>query len=487
MVNRRQVLLAGGVGLGVLAAPKLLSPAAGAATQPGGHTHPAATAPAGPPPAFVPFSARMPLPQQQRPFDSTGGVDRYRVDITPATAELIPGVGTPVLTYGGQFTGPLIRATTGRPVEIRFTNRLTGETNVHLHGGHTPAASDGHPSELIRPGGSRTYRYPNKQQGATLWFHDHSHHNEAEYIYRGLHALYVIDDPAEQRLGLPGGDYDVPIMVRDGHFDEQGGLFFDYENPANRSTILVNGKAQPYFPVVARKYRFRLLNAANDRIFTLRVGDGTPVQQIASDGGLLPAPVTRTEFAFGSAERVEIVVDFSAFPVGSQVYLSDATMGNILRFDVVGPAIDHSRVPPRLRALPMRPAAGVTRDVRFSFDFSVNPPVGLMNGKTYDENRVDFVVERGATEVWTIYNDDAAVGLNHSFHMHLVQFQVLDRDGGAPPTPDDAGLKDTIFVGPGKSVRVLATFTDYVGRYLYHCHYNEHSTLGMMAQMDVVA
>ena len=109
----------------------------------------------------------------------------------------------------------------------------------------------------------------------------------------------------------------------------------------------------------------------------------------------------------------------------------------------------------------------------------------MVNGQAYDPDRVDFRIRRGTTEIWRIHNDDGAIGVPHTFHLHLEQFQVLDRNG-APPTPDDAGRKDTVFVGPGETVRIQVTFTDYLGKYVFHCHYLDHSTLGMMAQMEIV-
>ncbi len=97
----------------------------------------------------------------------------------------------------------------------------------------------------------------------------------------------------------------------------------------------------PRFPVAARKYRFRLLNGADERIFELDLG-GAEMIQIGTDGGLLPAPVPRTRLSIGSAERVDVVVDFSGYPVGSKLVLSDAT-GPVLRFDVyVGTYLHHS-------------------------------------------------------------------------------------------------------------------------------------------------
>ncbi|SFP43139.1 Multicopper oxidase with three cupredoxin domains (includes cell division protein FtsP and spore coat protein CotA) [Amycolatopsis arida] len=490
-MNRRQLLLLGSMAGAVVAVPQLFSRTESANAIDGAHPgHPppprgaAVTASTGQAPSVAPFSVRMPVPPVARPVASRPDIDVYRIPIQRAEVDILPGFATSALTFAGHFVGPTIRARTGRRTYVTFANDADVPTNIHLHGGHVPPASDGHPMDLIDPGKWRHHDYPNRQRGATLWYHAHPHHVEAEHVYRGMHGFYLIEDPAEAELGLPGGEYDVPILVRDAEFDAKGQLVL-WGHPANRTTILANGKPQPYFQVAARKYRFRFLNGANERTFTLSLG-GTVMTQIASDGGLLPAPVPRTEFAFSPGERVEMVVDFSDYPPGTQLVLTDAAAGPVVRFDVTRKAADSSRVPTTLRALPALGSATVTRDVVLSFDLTSGNPTGLVNDKPFDPNRVDFQIKRGATEIWNVTNGDGNYGFPHNFHLHLVQFRVLDR-GGRPPLPGDAGLKDTVAVPPGETVRVQATFaTDYLGRYMYHCHFLEHSSVGMMAQMEIV-
>ncbi|MDP9863646.1 MULTISPECIES: multicopper oxidase family protein [Streptosporangium] len=491
MLNRRRLLAFGVTALGGGAVLRFLgdTPTAlsgiGHQGHHGGHVpQPSAGTVGATHVTFTPFTERMPVPPVLRPSRTTGGVDTYTLPIRAAEVDIIPGLRTPALTYGGQFVGPTIRARAGRPVKVAFVNELDQLTNVHLHGGHVSAANDGHPMDLIAPGATRVYDYPNTQRGATLWYHDHTHGLEADHVYRGLHGFYLIHDKAEKRLNLPSGKYDVPIMLRNAQFDEKGALVFGH--PDNRTTVLANGKAQPYFPVAARKYRFRLLNASLKHVFRLNMG-GVPMTKIASDGGLLPAPVSREELVISSGERVEIVVDFSGRLDDSPLYLYEGE-NPILRFDVsAAHGRDRSSVPAELVPLPALGAATVERQVSMSFDMSARPPVGLVNGRPFDPDRVDLQVKQGATEIWEIVNADVTpIPFDHPFHMHLVQFQVLSRDGG-PPLPEDAGLKDTVYLPPRGTVRIQMTFrTPYTGRYMYHCHYLEHSALGMMAQMEIV-
>lgn len=492
MLNRRKLLAIGGVVGGAVLLPE-------GATRPvtataSGHEHlhhHPTTSPAVRTVrnrlAVEPFSVRMPLLPDLRPVRSTYDTDLYRMDIRPGTAEILPGYNTPIFGYNGSFVGPTIRARTGRKVKVTFANQLDRPANVHLHGGHVAAVDDGHPMDIIDPGASRLYNYPNTQQGATLWYHDHSHHTEAENVYRGLHGFYLIDDPSEWDLRLPRGGYDVPILLRDALFDGNGTMLFG-GNPAERNVALANGVPAPYFPVAARKYRFRLLNGGTERTFRLTLGNGEEMIQIGTDGGLLPAPVARTGLRISSAERVEVVIDFAKYPVGTKLVLADSVMGPVLRFDVVRQTYDFSRVPARLRPIPALPPATNERNVTLSFDMTSGPfPIGLVNGQPYNPDRSDFVIKRGTTEIWNVTNADPAV-LNflHTFHVHLVQFKILSRNGG-PPGPDDIGRKDTFFFAPGETVRLQATFGNHLGKYAYHCHFLEHSTLGMMAQMEIVA
>jgi FtsP/CotA-like multicopper oxidase with cupredoxin domain len=156
-----------------------------------------------------------------------------------------------------------------------------------------------------------------------------------------------------------------------------------------------------------------------------------------------------------------------------------------MRFDVTREAADLSRVPGTLRPLPAFPPATADRVFAMKFDLTGPEPIGLVNGKTFDPDRVDVQVKRGSTEIWELRNDDVELGIPHTFHVHFEQFRVLDR-GGKPPSLDDAGRKDTVFLAPGEPVRIQVTFTDYLGKYLYHCHYLEHSVHGMMGQVEIV-
>ncbi len=442
------------------------------------------------------FTRAMPLPQVLRPSLEAGGAAFYRMTMRESTAEIVPGLRTRVRTFNGSFSGPVIRAVSGRPVVIAQTNALDVDTAIHLHGGHVPPESDGAPMDLVPArGGTRAYVYPNQQPHANLWFHDHAHHMESENVFRGLTAFYLLTDDIERGLNLPSGDQDVPIALRDARFDSDGQFVYAMGDFQQRNVILANGSAWPYFEVEARRYRLRLFNTSNQRFFKVGLSDGSEFTQIGSDGGLLAAPFPTTSLPLSPGERADVVVDFSRYPVGTRLVLSngqdgpDALTAQLLQFRVVaakGP--DTSTVPDVLRTLPALPAPTAFRDVALSMDEGpVAPgtePQGYINGQVYDPDRVDTVIPYGSTEVWTVTNTNRFIP--HNLHIHLVQFRVLERNGRPVVSGPESGLKDTVSLFPGETVKLQATFTGYRGRYLYHCHLIDHAAMGMMATMQIV-
>jgi spore coat protein A, manganese oxidase len=452
---------------------------------------PAAATPSSPtlPLPIVPFQRPLTVPPVARPVRSTGDTDFYQITQRQADVEIIPGTRTRIWGYDGVFPGPTIKARAGRRVLVEQRNDLTVDTSVHQHGGNHPAADDGHPTDVIEPGSSKIYYYPNIQPAATLWYHEHAHHNEARGVYMGLAGLYLLSDEHEDSLRLPRGDYDVPLVMADRLFAPDGSLIFTPDDgPTHlRKTILVNGRPWPYFEVGARKYRFRVVNASNERIYRMCLSTGDEMVQIASDAGLLPGPVGVSSIDMVPGERVEIIVDFSRYRPGSRLMLrnalgEDPLTQTVMRFDVVGAEPDDSRIPDTLRPLPPPEKPAAERDFVMSLDLTKVQFV--INGKAFDPNRIDVRPRLGSSEIWRIHNADTLLGIDHSFHTHLASFRVLDRNGKAP-RPGEFGWKDTVWVPPGETVRILPRFVDFPGRFVYHCHFLGH-VHSMMATMEVV-
>ncbi len=477
-------------------------------------------------PAVEKFKARLPIPLVLPPTRQDADADYYDVVQRVVEAEILPGLKTTIWGYNGLFPGPTIRARKGRKAIVRQTNLLTQPTVVHLHGGVTPSESDGFPtdlsvpddfpknlplcssvpslSQLARAGQAlptnvRVHAYPNNQRASTLWYHDHAMDFTGRNVYMGLAGFYFIEDDEEAALPLPKGRYDIPLMLCVRQFDATGAIIYDERGHlgAQGDVILVNGAPWPRLEVERRPYRFRILNAANANPFTLALSSGEPLVQIATDGGLLTRPVASPTIPLAMGERAEIVIDFAVYPAGTTLVLENldelGPTTEILRFDVTGPAVrDISSVPDRLATIEaLRPEEAVhEREFRFTNDleFALNlPPVSWdINGKRFDPARVDAAPQLGDIEIWRLVHPHTIFPGRHvhPVHVHLVQFQILERNG-EPPHPHEQGWKDTVRLEDGDDVRVIARFDGYRGRYVLHCHNLGHEDHSMMARYDV--
>jgi spore coat protein A, manganese oxidase len=448
------------------------------------------------------FQVPLPIPQVLMPTHADPTTDYYDIEQRQARVEIIPGRRTTIWGYEGAFPGPTIKARRGRAVVVRHANRLSTPTVVHLHGSVSPPDSDGFPMDHIMPGESRTYTYPNAQRAATLWYHDHAMDHTGRNIYMGLAGLYLIEDDEERALGLPDGDYDVPLLIQDRLFASDGSFHYHTVNhlAASGGTMLVNGAPWPRLDVATRKYRFRIVNGSNATPLRLALSSGDPLIQIATDGGLLSAPVPCRDIPLAMAERVEVIIDFSRHAVGTKVVLQNldtagvrgSISNEIMRFHVTREARDDRILPARLADVQplLRSEAIRTRH----FVFSARPSLGIVpipswriNGQVFDPDHSIASPQYDDVEIWRFTNRRflGVLGLVHPVHVHLVTFMVLERNGG-PPLAHETGWKDTVAVEKGEDVSVIARFDGYRGRYLLHCHNLEHEDHSMMARFDVV-
>jgi spore coat protein A len=439
-----------------------------------------------------PYTVPLPIPPVARPVRTDGTTDFYEIVQREADLEILPGLRTTVMGYDGLFPGPTLVTRSGRPAVVTHTNDLPVPVAVHLHGGHTPTDSDGYPTDLIEPTGRRDYTYPMQQRAATLWYHDHRMDFTGPQVYRGLAGFHIVTDNENDNLGLPSGDRDIPLMITDRAFDEDGSFLYpashhgagvtdDFMEGVLGDVVLVNGAPWPVLDVTATRYRLRLLNASNARRYQLSLTPGTPLVQIGSDGGLLEQPVEHASILLAPGERCEVVVDFGTFAPGTEVTLRNnlgtGDTREVLRFRVTGRGSDDSRIPQELSHIEpvRREDAARTREWTFRRAPTGQHPMWLINGLPFDPDRLDAEVQLGETEIWRFTSD-----LHHPVHVHLDPFQVLSRRGGAPGQ-HDAGWKDTVDLAPNETVDVAVRFTDYPGRYLVHCHNLEHEDMAMMA------
>jgi spore coat protein A, manganese oxidase len=448
----------------------------------------------------------------------------YEITHKEGKAEILPGLTTTLWGYDGIFPGPTIESRSGRKIVVRYHNELPVPVTTHLHGGRTPPGSDGYPTDLILPRsssshthhehpahpgwsfhrGSKDYVYPLEQRATTLWYHDHRMDFTGPQIWRGLAGFHIIRDEEDDTLPLPKDKRDVPLMICDRSFDEDGSFLYPSLDPSLQGkpgvkdhymdgvlgdTILVNGVPWPFMEVSNTRYRFRILNASNARRYRLALdpgpSDGLPFVQVGSDGGLLGAPISHRTIPIAPAERFDVVIDFSKYPVGTKVTLKNhlglGTTSRVMRFHVVRKEKEQSAVPERLSDMDEFKALGESNarhTSKFYFTRAAHN-MWAINGKVFSPSRIDARPELGSTEIWELTTD-----VHHPVHIHLVKFKVLSRSHGEPPT--DAGWKDTIDLRPGEVARVIARFDGYRGKYVFHCHNLEHEDMMMMANFEVV-
>ncbi len=464
-----------------------------------------------------PYQRTLTVPPVLRASKTTVDADghtrhHYRIQQKLSSANIVPGLSTPILGYNGTFPGPTIKVNQGDRISLMMDNVLPLlhpqwgyrlDTSTHLHGSASLPQFDGYANDLTGLGYCKDYEYPNFQPARTLWYHDHAVHNTAQSVYSGLAGHYHLHDEVEQSL-LPQGQFDVPLTVSDAMFAANGSLGYDDNTHSGLwgDVILVNGAPWPVMKVQRRIYRFRILNASISRSYRFSLSTGDPVTMVATDGGLMPSAQQVTSWRHSSAERYEVLIDFSKYPAGKRVELRNASnknnvdydnTGRVMAFDVTNEPVDTSgpaaKVMPTLltasTTMSLKPSQSVkTRRMRVKRDNDI----WTIGGLTWDE-----VVESGYrkvladpdlddVEIWEIENSSG--GWFHPVHIHLVDFQILSRNGKAPFSYE-RGPKDVVYVGEGETVRLLMKFEHHRGRYMIHCHNLPHEDHDMMAQFSV--
>lgn len=443
--------------------------------------------------------------------------------------EVLSGNPTSVVSPTDSYLGPIMRVRTGERLRLRLRNELDEPTIIHWHGMRVPPEMDGHPRFAIEPGEEFAYEFVVRDRAATYWFHPHSHGNTATQVYRGLAGLLLVADDEEDTLGLPAGDYDLPIVIQDRLFDGSNQLVYSRTRMMMDGflgdTILVNGRPNFQLSVATRAYRLRLLNGSNSRTYKLAWDDSTRLVIIATDGGLLERPIERDYVTLAPGERIDLWADFSQYALGTDLTLQSQEfegadfgmmMGghgsltgpaNGMPFDVMRVRIDRQESEdatlPNALASPGKPllehAVNPQSPRAFSVSFLMHSMMGGrwgFDGRRFELNAVEGheVVPFNTLEVWEIVNQTFPVTMNHPIHIHGAQFQVIERRV-APTFADgwnsvnrgyvDEGWKDTFLLMPGERAKILIRFDDFTGEYLYHCHNLEHADAGMMRNLRV--
>lgn len=420
------------------------------------------------------------------------------------TAILGSGLTVNALAYGGAtILGPTIWMQQGAHFNLAFTNDLAEATNIHWHGLEVPASQDGYPSDVTAPGGTFQYDFSVKNRPGTYWYHPHPDMATASQAWRGLAGFFLVTSPEESALGLPSGEYDVPLVIQDKRLDD--GLTYNPNND-DRSigmfgeTVLVNGTAGAVLEVATRTYRFRLLNGSNARIYNFALSNGAQFQFIGTDGGLIDAPQDISTVLLAPGERADVLVSFSGLAVDTELYLQSNTFSGtesqgkqafkILKFKISRQEPDNFTVPTSLMPVEIIPASAAVATRSFNIGHmmahsgNVEMVTHPIDGKTFDANRRDEVVNAGTVEIWEFDNTNGME--THPMHLHAGSFQVLSRTGGRGAVqPWEKGWKDTVLAFPGEKVRIIVHFPELKGKFVFHCHNLEHEDAGMMLNYEI--
>lgn len=467
---------------------------------------------------------------------------------------------TKVWGYNGQYPGPTIEAKKDIPIKVEYKNQLPKKhflpldrtlhacanspevrTVVHLHGANVNWESDGHPNawytnnyeQVGQSFKRKVYEYTNHQPGATMWYHDHAVGITRLNVYAGLAGFYLLRDELEERLNLPSGKYEIPLLIQDRTFNQDGSLFYpdnatppvDSPVPSTPSfffgeTIAVNGKLWPYLEVEPRKYRFRFLNGSNTRGYDLRLDNGESFTQIGTDLGLLHHPVKIESFILEPAERIDLIIDFSQYK-GEEITLINTAQGAIgpphtdfiMKFKV-GKSCkvkDKSVIPHELFPYhhidPILATKQRTMTLSEIDDPHYEGRVMHVLNKAMWHDPVTEIVENDTIEIWHIHN---TFQFPHPVHVHLINFKILGRRPAIeadfdekgnyifdptnledyerlnPPLPYEEGLKDTVRTDPGQVTSIAIHFKEHLGNYVWHCHILEHEDNDMMRPLKII-
>jgi spore coat protein A, manganese oxidase len=491
------------------------------------------------PKKLAPFADPLSLPPVARnsgfraiPEKHSHKVPLYRIEMREFFSKLHRDLPpTRQWGYAGVVPGPTFEARSGDGLIVEWANRLPrhhflpidrrlhgaepGKPEVravvHVHGGRTPPGSDGYPEDWYSPGESVSYFYPNEQDAATLWYHDHAMGINRLNIYAGLLGLFMVRDRFEDQLNLPRDAYEIPLVIFDRMLDIHGQLLYPVsDNPRAPwvadffgNVVMVNGRIRPYLQVEPRKYRFRILNGSNSRLYQLLLANGTPIMQIGSDQGLLTAPVELKQLAIAPAERADVIVDFAGHQ-GEHIILKDDTV-DVMQFRVArGKTRDPSSVPRTLRPVARIPEAAAVANRMLTlneYDDLTGKTILMLLNATYWHQPITENPRIDTTEIWNLINltDDV-----HPIHLHLVRFQVLDRRVFErfeyqrtgmlrylgplnAPEPNEMGWKDTVRAQPHTVTRIIVHFEGYTGRYVWHCHNLEHEDNEMMRPYEIIS
>ena len=453
--------------------------------------------------------------QNAIPIPDTLSGPVYNLNIHPDSVQFLPGTKTFTNAFNQySYLGPTLILHKGENVTMNVLNSLDDTTTVHWHGLHVPAMADGGPHTFFLSGSTWSPQFTVNNHASTFWYHPHTHMKTGQQAMRGAAGMIIVRDSIEANLNLPRqyGIDDFPIVVQSQQMDANNQILW---RGMHDSLLLVNGTQNPMLSIPAQVVRLRLLNASQERNFNFGFTGNRTFKVIGNDGGLLNAPVDVTRIRLSPGERAEVLLDLTGM-TGQQFYLMSyaSEFGAGIQGGTPMPGMDTSMYSPingidfnilqlnvstqTINPVTTIPASLVSiipwdqsnfnefRNIIISAQsmMSMDGPF-YFNGQLFDMNRIDYRIPLNNVEIWSLSNQSMVA---HPFHLHGVQFFVLDRDGVTVQS-FEAGPKDVVMVAPNETVRFITKFEDYADStmpYMYHCHILMHEDDGMMGQYVVL-
>lgn len=452
--------------------------------------------------------------------DTLSGTN-FELTLQNGTHQFLDGQITNTMGVNGNILGPTLIVNKGDNIDISVTNQLDDTTTIHWHGMHVSAENDGGPHTIILSGETWNPAFTVMDDAGTYWYHPHLHEKTNEHVSKGIAGFILVRDEEEAQLELPRtyGIDDFPLAIQTKDFDANNQVVI----PSNSDdVVMVNATIEANLNVPAQVVRLRLLNGTSQRVLNIGLSGNQSFYQIGSDGGLLASSILLTRLSLAPGERAEILIDFSAMQgqtIELMSYASELQNGiygatnpgmmsmmtltgynpnpingndfDLMQFTVIAPTANPVLTIPNdlVNFTPIpESSANLTRNLTFTpATMGPNQLNGhfLINGAGFNMNVINYTIPLDNIEIWSIFNQS---GIAHPFHIHDVQFFVLDRNGIAPPLSEQ-GRKDVILIKPQETVRFITKFNDFANPdvpYMYHCHMLVHEDDAMMGQFEVV-
>ena len=446
--------------------------------------------------------------------------NEFNLSLQNGTTQLFDGDATETMGANGGNLGPTLIFEQGEFVNINVANNIGEETTIHWHGMHISPENDGGPHSVIMPGETWNPNFTVMDKACTMWYHPHLHEKTNEHVTKGITGFIIIRDDEEAALDLPRtyGVDDFPLNLQTKQFDASNQIVIGEHGD---NVPMVNSTIDAFVEFPAQVVRLRVLNGSSMRVFNLGFSNNSTFYQIGSDGGLLSEPISMDRLLLAPAERAELLVDLgdmtgesielksygSTLPqsaygiaglstmqgVAPSGYNSNELNGNdFILLDInVGAQTDNPILTIPSLLVDVTPIdeseATLTRNLQITapnmMQNSITGPF-VFDGQSFDMNVINQTVQLGDTEIWEIFNMSMVA---HPFHIHDVQFYILDRNGVIPPE-NERGRKDVVLVKNMETVRFIAKFEDHADDevpYMYHCHMLQHEDEGLMGQFIV--